>query len=163
MNADFIDLEELQRTTKDIRTEAKMFFTSFSKDIQEGDYLDYVDSRKKWKAAKLITKDQTNIGTLKPLGWPNTSTERLPLINTRIRPFRNEAQLDTSTFSGEFEKNENQLLTELVLVFSIQPGNDEDRRAQLPSGSLPEGAYDSFERKIHSTDGRSAEDQQGSR
>jgi hypothetical protein len=116
MNADVIDIEELQRSSKDARTESSKFFNNFANDVKDGDLLDYLDTNKKWKQAKMISKDQSNIGTLRLLGWSSAVTYRVPVINTRVRPFRSDTQLDTSSYAGEFERNEVLLLTQLIEV-----------------------------------------------
>lgn len=112
-----LDLESISLSLQQEKVRTKEGAKTFLKEVKTTEYVDYLDSNKLWKAAKLMSRDDSNMATLRPLGWPASNNERVPLINSRVRPFRSESSTDTSCNLGAYPNNEVDLLNELVQVF----------------------------------------------
>lgn len=109
-------MELVSQSLRQEKAKAKEFSNNFLKEVKAMDYVDYLDNSKQWKGARLLAKDDRNMGLLKSIGWPNSQNERLALVNSKVRPFRSESATDTSCYTGDYVNNEVELLDELLQV-----------------------------------------------
>jgi hypothetical protein len=109
------DIEQTQREHKEWTQELKREVSALAVSVEEGDIVDVMDSTKSWRAAKVLAKEEKNI-MVEFVGWEPKWNEPVALNSGKIKPFRSEAQTDTSSSKGSYGNKVKTLLLEIRQV-----------------------------------------------
>jgi hypothetical protein len=125
-----VDLDQCQRQQKEWVQDLKREVNGHSAAVEEGDLVDALDASKSWRAAKIVKKEERHV-TVEFVGWEERWNEPIPLTGSRIKPFRTESSVDTSSTKGAYTGKLKTLLQETEQVISAHLDSAHSRRAKL--------------------------------
>jgi hypothetical protein len=110
-----VDLDYCQRQQKEWTQDLKREVSGHTAAVEEGDLVDALDSSKFWRAAKIVKKEERQV-MVEFVGWEERWNEPIPLTGSRIKPFRTESLVDTSSTKGAYTGRVQTLLHETEQV-----------------------------------------------